>query len=225
MQIEQQQLKVWENADVVAQWPNGKLKKLQVHDVPVPIVVTGPWSLTFPPGWDAPEHVRYEELRSWTESEDFGIKYFSGTVRYENQLIVPRERLAEGLRLVLDLGDVRELCRVHINGKQVATQWKSPFRLDITSMVKAGKNSLVVEVTNLWTNRLIGDEQFPDDMGWNGAQLKAWPDWFVNHAPRPEPRRKTFTTWRHNFKDTPLLPSGLIGPVLLRSVRVVKVPR
>lgn len=220
-QADTTQLKVWENADIVVSWSKGKPQKHQVRDVPVPMVVTGPWTLAFPPGWDAPEKVQYDKLASWTDSDEFGIKYFSGTAKYQNELVVPRERLAKGLRLVLDLGDVRELCRVSINGKPTATLWKPPFRMDVTNLVHAGKNDLIVEVTNLWTNRLIGDEQFPDDMGWNGVQLKGWPEWFLRHETRPETRRKTFTTWRHNFKDTPLLPSGLIGPVMLRSVRVL----
>jgi hypothetical protein len=103
----------------------------------------------------------------------------------------------------------------------IATLWKPPFRIDITDVARAGANALDVEVTNLWVNRLIGDEQFPDDMGWNGSQLSGWPAWFVKGEPRPEPRRRTFTTWRHNFKDTPLLPSGLLGPVLLRPIKVI----
>jgi len=138
----------------------------------------------------------------------------------------------QSTRLFLDLGNVRELCRIRLNGKPVVTLWKAPFRVDISDFAKPGANSLEVDVTNLWTNRLIGDEQFPDDMGWDESpkvgelggtfrKLKGWPTWFTNHEPRPEPRRKTFTTWRHNTKDAPLLPSGLIGPVLLRPVKVI----
>jgi hypothetical protein len=99
----------------------------------------------------------------------------------------------------------------------------------VTNAVKSGDNSLVVKVTNVWVNRLVGDEQFPDDMGWTGRDgydngtLKAWPEWFVKGQPRPEPRRKTFTAWGHNTKDTPLIDSGLLGPVLLRPVQVLSV--
>jgi hypothetical protein len=164
--------------------------------------------------------VTYEKLKSWTEDENFDTKVFSGTGTYSKSIEINRSLLGKDQRLFLDLGDVRELCRIRLNGKPVATLWKSPFRVDITDFAKAGTNKLEVDVTNLWTNRLIGDEQFPDDMGWEGSQLRDWPQWFLNHQPRPEPRRKTFTTWRHNYKDTPLLPSGLLGPVVLRPVKV-----
>jgi hypothetical protein len=168
--------------------------------------------------------VTLASLASWSDQAVFGMKYFSGTGTYTKKLDVPAEMLGTGRRVMLDLGDVREMARVWLNGKLLATLWKPPFRLDITDAAHAGSNELKVEVTNLWVNRLIGDEQFPDDMGWNGERLSAWPDWFVKGLPRPEPRRKTFTTWRHNMKDTPLMPSGLIGPVTLRPVRVVSIP-
>lgn len=212
---------IWQNGDFSKSWSNGSSVRFQVRDVPQPVALKGPWSLKFPSGWDAPATATYNKLESWTESKDFGIKHFSGTVAYSAEFGLSRAQLRGKDRLYLDLGDVRELCRIRLNGKLIATQWKPPFRVDITDSARVGQNKLEVEVTNLWVNRLIGDEQFPDDMGWNGSQLKGWPDWFVKGTPRPEPRRKTFTTWRHNYKDTPLLPSGLLGPVMLRWVRVV----
>jgi hypothetical protein len=142
-------------------------------------------------------------------------------VRYTNSIPVLPAQVGKGKRLILDLGDVRELCRVRLNGVPVATMYSSPYRVDITNFVRVGKNSLEVDVTNLWVNRLIGDEQFPDDMGWRGATLTHWPTWFLKGEKRPESGRKTFTTWRHNFKDTQLMPSGLLGPVVLRTVRVL----
>lgn len=217
------QLKIWQNGDYTTSWSNGKSSMLKVRDIPNAVNVDGAWALGLPKGWDAPEANSLERLQSWTESHDPGIKYFSGTGKYSKPLNVPANLLGAGKRVMLDLGDVREMCKIRINGKPVATMWKPPFRLDITDFIQAGNNRLEVDVTNLWVNRLIGDEQFPDDMGWNGAQLSKWPAWFLNGLTRPEPRRKTFTTWRHNFKDTPLLPSGLLGPVVLRSVKVVSV--
>ena len=210
----------WRNGTYEQLWSNGKKAQTQVSNLANPVELSGPWQIKFTSTYDPVKTVTYEKLKSWTEDENFDTKVFSGTGTYSKSIEINRSLLGKDQRLFLDLGDVRELCRIRLNGKPVATLWKSPFRVDITDFAKAGKNKLEVDVTNLWTNRLIGDEQFPDDMGWEGSQLRDWPKWFLNHQPRPEPRRKTFTTWRHNYKDTPLLPSGLLGPVVLRPVKV-----
>jgi hypothetical protein len=92
--------------------------------------------------------------------------------------------------------------------------------VNVTSAAKTGANDLVVKVTNLWPNRLIGDEQLPDDREWDGLQLKAWPQWLLDGKPSPT-GRFTFTTWHHYTKDSPLLESGLLGPVMLRTAEIV----
>lgn len=216
-------LRVWQSGRYSVKLSTGKTVALEPRGLPAPLEVGGPWDVRFPEGWDAPSLVTLDKLVSWTEHEDFGVRHFSGTATYAKRLKIPAEFLRAGLRLVLDLGDVRELARIRVNGKLVASIWKPPFRVDVTDVAQPGDNVLQVEVTNLWTNRLIGDEQFPDDMGWDGQRLRDWPAWFVQGKPRPEPRRKTFTTWRHNTKDTPLLPSGILGPVILRPVAVLKI--
>jgi hypothetical protein len=86
-----------------------------------------------------------------------------------------------------------------------------------------GRVQVIAEVTNLWPNRLIGDEQLPEDIDWAGLPLKRWPAWLLNGTSRPVPQRVTFTTWHHWRKDSPLLPSGLLGPVMLRPLAVVPV--
>ena len=81
-----------------------------------------------------------------------------------------------------------------------------------------------IRVTNLWPNRLIGDEQIDDGRQWGGdGRLLAWPQWIIDGKPKPNDGRYTWTTWRHYTKDSPLLPSGLIGPVVLRSGEVAEV--
>jgi hypothetical protein len=92
--------------------------------------------------------------------------------------------------------------------------------VNITAAAKTGTNHLVVKVTNLWTNRVIGDEQLPPDCEWDGDQLKAWPQWLLDGKPSPT-GRLTFTTWHHLKKDSPLLTSGLLGPVTLRTAEII----
>ncbi len=94
--------------------------------------------------------------------------------------------------LWLDLGVVKNLARVKLNGQDLGVLWKPPFRLDISSIAKAGANSLEIKVTNLWPNRLIADSKLP------------------------EKDRITWTTFNPYKPDSPLLDSGLLGPVMLR---------
>jgi hypothetical protein len=89
--------------------------------------------------------------------------------------------------------------------------------------MRPGRNRLEIKVTNLWPNRIIGDEQLPPDVEWQGATLKGWPEWLLKGQPRPPTGRFTFTTWKFWNKDSPLLESGLLGPVVIRSARRVEI--
>ncbi len=124
--------------------------------------------------------------------------------------------------LYLDLGKVNHLARIILNGKDLGVLWTAPWRVSIPSqLLQASNNKLEIQVTNVWANRLIGDEQEPDDCEWlpgqyfyySGKQLKEFPDWFLKNQPRPSKGRYCFTTWNYFTKDSPLIPSGLIGPV------------
>src|SRR5262249_50334319 len=105
------------------------------------------------------------------------------------------------------------IAEVSLNGRAPVTLWKPPFRVQLTG-AQSGRNRLVVKVTNLWPNRLIGDEQLPDDREWAGKRLQAWPQWVLDGKPSPT-GRFTFTTWHHWTKDDALRPSGLLGPVAI----------
>ncbi len=153
--------------------------------------VSGPWNVAFQARRGAPETAVFDELESYTESGEFGIKYFSGVADYTKTISLEG---VEG-RTVIDLGEVGNLAEVYVNGQYCGTAWKQPFRVDVTDAVKAGENELHVRVVNLWVNRLIGDEQ-PDC-----------------------PEKITFTDARHYRADSPLLPSGLMGPVKIITVR------
>ncbi|MHB1455063.1 MAG: glycosylhydrolase-like jelly roll fold domain-containing protein, partial [Saccharofermentanales bacterium] len=101
-------------------------------------------------------------------------------------------------------------------GKLCGTVWKPPYCVDISAAAKSGVNKLEIEVVNLWINRMIGDEQLPEDSNWKDFEtLLEWPEWFKEGKPRPS-GRFTFTSCKHYKKDTPLVSSGLLGPVILK---------
>ena len=149
------------------------------------------------------------------------VKYFSGTATYVTTFAWEARR-QKGERYVLDFGDLKNFAEAQLNGKPLALLWKPPYRLDVTEALKSGQNRLEVKVTNLWPNRLIGDEQLPEDREWDGKHLKAWPQWVLDGKPSPT-GRFTFTTWHHWYKDDQPLPSGLFGPVVIRTVKTVAV--
>lgn len=159
--------------------------------------VSGPWQLSFPPNWGAPAQIKLDSLISWTASSDSGVKYFSGTATYNKDVDAPLEWFRPGARLVLDLGMVKEIAEVSVNGKPVGgILWKPPFRADVTDVLRAGTNHIEIRVTNLWPNRMIGDLQ-------------------------PEATKKyTFTDFKPYTASSPLMESGLLGPVELRSLTI-----
>ncbi len=171
--------------------------------------VNGPWSVSFDPQWGGPGNVTFEKLQDWSGHSDEGIKYYSGIATYRNRLNLSAAEIPDKNSVILlDLGDVHNLARVRINGKDMGVAWTSPFQVDITKAFHPGVNAIEIDVANLWPNRLIGDEQFPDD----GIRDHQWPDWLLGKIPRSS-GRFTFTTYKFFQKDSPLLRSGLIGPV------------
>jgi hypothetical protein len=156
--------------------------------------ITGPWKVNFQEGRGAPQNATFEKLTSYTEHTDAGVKYFSGTGTYTKTITADKNWFNKGAQLWIDLGDVKNIAEVKVNGKSLGIVWKKPFRLDVTSALKPGSNTLVIKVTNLWVNRLIGDAQ-PG----------------VTH-------KITYTTMPFYQANSKLLPSGLLGPVRLFSM-------
>jgi len=109
----------------------------------------------------APARARFDRLASWSESPDEGVKYFSGTAVYSLAFDLPAAHGSAGVELALDLGSVKNLAQVRLNGTDLGVLWKPPFRVPITGAVRAGRNELEVRITNLWVNRLIGDQRRP----------------------------------------------------------------
>ncbi len=156
---------------------------------PLATLDTG-WTVSFQPGRGAPTVPQATSLGPWTGDSNAGIRYFSGTARYTKTLSVPTGWVSGKPRLVLDLGDVRELAEVFVNDRPLGVLWRPPYRVDVGDALHAGDNHLEIRVTNLWVNRLIGDAQ-------------------------PGAERVTFTIGLPYRADGPLRESGLLGPVRL----------
>lgn len=142
---------------------DGKHFQAQIETLPETQTLGGPWKVTFPKGWGAPESKIFDTLKSWTEFSEEGIKYFSGTAAYHRVLNICQENMKPGLRFYLDLGTVKDLAEVYVNSQPQGIVWKAPFRVDITDAIKVGKNNLKIEVVNLWINRLAGDMKLPKE--------------------------------------------------------------
>lgn len=205
------------------QFADGRSRPFTVTALPAPLEIGGPWDLHFAPDSGGPDRVTLDHLASWSEHPDPRVKYFSGRATYVKTLSLSPDFVAAGRRLFLDLGQVAVMAEVRLNGRDLGILWKSPFRLDITEVVRPGENRLEVAVVNLWINRQIGDEQLPEDSDRNpNGTLKSWPSWLQEGKPSPTGRR-TFTSWRLWKKDDPLAVSGLLGPVTLQVAAVVAV--
>jgi hypothetical protein len=172
------------------------------------MTLDAPWTVSFDPKWGGPESAVFDKLIDWTAHPDNGIKYYSGTAFYRQSFDMPDYK-KDG-KLYLDLGKVKNMARVRLNGKDLGTVWTAPWSVDITNAVKSKGNKLEIEVVNLWANRLIGDEQLPYD----GIEHGRWPEWLLEGKPRTS-GRYTFASWRHYRKESNLLESGLMGPVCI----------
>ena len=154
--------------------------------------ITGPWELRFPPKWGAPASATLTNLISWSDSENDGVKHFSGTATYRTTFdLSGAKQNTKNSRFFLNLGNVQVMARVKLNGRDCGIAWKPPYRVDITDAACIGMNSLEIQVANLWPNRMIGD------------------------AALPEGKRFTWSSWEQFKTNSSLLPSGLLGPVTL----------
>jgi hypothetical protein len=150
--------------------------------------VNGPWKVAFQSGRGAPSSVTMDQLSDWSQNSDSGVKYFSGIGTYTSTVQASPDWFKKGARLWIDLGDVKNLAVVNINGKTIGQTWHAPYRVDVSNAFKPGANEVTIQVVNAWVNRLIGDEQ-------------------------PGVTKLTFADVKPYKANSPLLPSGLLGPV------------
>ncbi|MDR1496956.1 MAG: hypothetical protein LBS59_00880 [Puniceicoccales bacterium] len=178
--------------------------------------ITGPWPVVFRPKIGGENFSKtFPALVDYSKQNDPEIKYFSGTADYQKTVSFTRNDIAGKKRIVIDLGRVCDIAEIEINGKRVGVLWSAPYRTDITDFLKQGENTLKISITNNWTNRLIGDEQHPEDFEWKNQHLRAMkslPEWFIKKQPRPVKERRTFAPWYYFNKNSPLYPAGLLGP-------------
>jgi hypothetical protein len=183
-------------------------------------LVTAKWQVNMAPKLELPFVIHLDTLVNFGAHPDKRIRYFAGTATYRTSIDIPAFGKS-GTKLLLNLGSVHDIVSVTINGIDMGVVWYPPYQLDISKAVKPGSNKVEIAVTNNWANKLIGDEQEPEDMEWGtdrgefGRAIKAYPDWFIQNKPRPSSNRKTFSIWHYYRKGDATKPAGLLGPVQL----------
>lgn len=176
--------------------------KFEVGENRAPISLTGSWQVHFPKEKKGVGTVEFEKLESWTASKIFDIQFFSGIATYEKSFTIPEDVNLDALNSILDLGAVKELAHVFINGKDAGISWAKPNRVSISEFVKPGNNTLKIEVANTWHNRLCGDAKLPLTDRVSKTNIARLPN-----------------TWLFPMEEIPvtneyeLLDSGLLGPV------------
>ena len=212
-------VKLDKNQSFFILFPNSKKKEKELAsginnfpEIETISEIEGRWTVSFDPKWGGPEKIIFDKLEDWSKRPEEGIKYYSGIATYNKSFDFPElDKSKNNAELYLDFGEVKNLAKIRLNGKDLGIIWTSPWRVKITDVVKAKGNQLEIEVVNLWANRLIGDENMPDD----GIKDYKWPEWLLEGKPRTS-GRYTFTTHRYYKKDMHLQVSGLLGPVLIQ---------
>jgi hypothetical protein len=174
-------------------WSDGRKEELRVEKTGSPIDLSSNWDILFKEAGET----KTEQLKSWTDFELPQLKYYSGSALYKKTFELSPEDL-NGNRLIIDLGNVKEMASVKINGHALQVIWSAPFRFDLTPYLKVGINDLKVEVVNMWVNRLIGDGKLPDNERVTRTNINKF------DAPDAEKYLRV---------------SGLMGPVSLRLVK------
>jgi hypothetical protein len=183
------QLEPWGTVFVVFRKPTSETSRaIPTKTTTKVTTINGPWKVTFQPGRGAPDSITLDELSDWSRSENPGVKYFSGIGTYTNTLQAAPSWFKSGARLWIDLGDVKNLAVVSVNGKELGQTWHAPYRIDVTSGLRPGTNEITIKVVNSWVNRLIGDEQ-------------------------PGATKVAYSVVKPYKATSPLQPSGLLGPV------------
>jgi hypothetical protein len=202
---------------------SGKTTTVEVPALEKPLPVDGSWKVQFNGlGVQQPNELEFPQLSDWQDHQRDDIRHFSGTAVYRKSFDVSKQWMSKAQRLYLDLGQVDIAADVMLNGQELGTLWKPPFKVEVTDQLLAGTNELVIKVTNQWNNRLVGDERFEKTDGYS-SNMEIMPAWYSNNRPLPAGKRSTFLAYEfYKRKSTlVLMPSGLQGPVSLVQEAVV----
>jgi hypothetical protein len=176
--------------------------------------IRGPWEVAFDPAWGGPAKVLFEDLDDWSKRPEEDIRYYSGTATYRKKFDIPDRAHGD---LHIDLGTVKNVAQVRLNGRDLGVVWTNPWRVPIDGLVREKGNDLEIEVVNLWPNKLIGDGRLPKENRQTVTNVRT----YEPTLPRDfHSRRCPICEERRNAGMPPeLLPSGLLGPVrILRQV-------
>ncbi len=218
-------LKATQNGSYGALLRSGEHVNFMVNNLPEPILLSGPWEVEFLEKHGYAKTHNFNELTDWRDHTEEGVNYYAGTAIYRKSFDLPDSQINDEIEYFLDLGGVHIVAEVKLNGVALGVEWIEPYRLSITEALKAGENHLEVVLTNQWSNRLIGDERFPDQgrkIQLEGNYPKGkMPDWYVNNEALPEGPRSSFCSGNFYTSGDELMPSGLVGPVFITAEKSI----
>lgn len=172
----------------------------RIENKPETRILNGDWQVTFTKGWGAPDSAVFPKLSSWTNHTNPGIKYYSGIATYTKTFRFDRTK-SSSRKIYIDLGEIAKVAELWLNGRYLGITWAKPYRFDVTQIIKDGENQLTVKVANTWSNRLTGDA--------------------LTGEPFTHSNIRSSTRGGLLWKDSPLLPSGLLGPVSIQSFEII----
>lgn len=229
------QMQVFKNGKYSSVINDSEKWAVSVTDIPGPLEIKGDWQIDFREEDNYRASIETDSLFDWSTHTTEQIKHYSGTAMYRTNFNVPKGTIKKDRRFELDLGTVNVIAKVLLNGKEIGVSWITPHSLEVTSELREGENQLEIQVTNQWTNRLIGDENLPNQTGYDvrrgspnyeardaNGMPKKMPEWFRNNEPLPEGARTTFSAYSFQKPTDELLPSGLLGPVNIVSSKIIK---
>ena len=200
------EVSIWQQGRHVLRTSEKKQLVVEAAGLPDPQELAGPWEVRFAPGMGAPESIVFEGLSPWNEHANEKIRYFSGTVVYRKTFELDESQAAGLVRL--QLGSVGHVAEVRVNGSPKKIVWTAPWTVDLRGIAKAGSNRLQIDVTNTWVNRLVGDSKLPAEKRFTKTNVGYFKDDLLDDG-------KKRRTYQGFWPKSPLMPSGLLGPVRL----------